>query len=109
MDALAVLAGSWGVLMGISPLLQIRRIVQRGSSADVSIGYLVVLIVGFALWAAYGASIANVALIISNGVALVVGLATIAIARRYRHPAGAGPVARQGPVGNGTSGGRTAD
>ena len=109
MDALAVLAGSWGVLMGISPLLQIRRIIQRGSSADVSIGYLMVLIVGFALWAAYGASIANVALIISNGVALVVGLATIAIARRYRHPAGAGPVRRPGPAGSGTSEGRAAD
>ncbi len=109
MDALAVLAGSWGVLMGISPLLQIRRIVQRGSSADVSIGYLTVLIVGFALWAAYGASIANVALIISNSVALVVGLATIAIARRYRHPAGPGPVGLQGPAGTATTEGRAAD
>jgi MtN3 and saliva related transmembrane protein len=110
MDALAVLAGSWGVLMGISPLLQIRRIVQRGSSADVSIGYLTVLIVGFALWAAYGASIANVALVISNTVALVVGLATIAIARRYRHAAGAAPAGRQAaPSGSGTSEGRAAD
>jgi MtN3 and saliva related transmembrane protein len=84
MTALAVLAGAWGVLMGVSPLLQIRRIIERGSSADVSIAYLSVLIVGFALWAAYGFSIANAALVVSNSVALVVGLTTVGVARRYR-------------------------
>jgi uncharacterized protein with PQ loop repeat len=87
MTALAFLAGTWGIVMGISPLLQIRRIVERGSSADVSIGYLSVLAVGFALWATYGLSIANAALVAANGVSLVVGLATIMVARRYRRAA----------------------
>ena len=85
LNALAVAAAAWGVLMGISPLLQIRRMVERRSSADVSIGYLSVLIVGFVLWAAYGASIANLALVIPNTVSLVVGIATILVVRRYRH------------------------
>jgi MtN3 and saliva related transmembrane protein len=87
-DALAVVATAWGVLMGISPLLQIRRMVQRRSSADVSIGYLSVLLVGFLLWAAYGFSIRNLALVVSNSVALVVGIATISVARRYRRQEG---------------------
>lgn len=87
-EILAVLAASWGVLMALSPILQIRRILERRSSADVSIGYLGVLLVGFALWAGYGLSIANAALIVPNGVALVVGLATVLVAWRYRTPAG---------------------
>lgn len=51
-DTLAVLAASWGVLMAISPILQIRRILERQSSDDVSLGYLGVLLVGFTLWVA---------------------------------------------------------
>lgn len=55
-DGLALTAASWAVLMALTPLLQVRRMVQRRSSADVSLGYLdlVILIPGFALWAAYG-------------------------------------------------------
>jgi uncharacterized protein with PQ loop repeat len=83
-DILAVLAASWGVLMAISPLLQIRRMVQRRSSSDLSLSYLGVLLVGFTLWMAYGISLGNLALIIPNGVAFGVGVATVVIALRYR-------------------------
>lgn len=83
-DALAVLAASWGVLMAASPLLQIRRMLERRSSADLSLSYLSVLVVGFILWVAYGTSLGNLAIVIPNAVALVVGLATILVALRYR-------------------------
>ncbi|HEX8940447.1 MAG TPA: SemiSWEET family transporter [Candidatus Limnocylindrales bacterium] len=92
-DALAVAAASWGVLMAISPLLQIRRILERRSAADVSIGYLLVLLVGWVVWIAYGVSIANAALIVPNAVALVVGVTTIAVAYRFREPAALAPAA----------------
>jgi MtN3 and saliva related transmembrane protein len=85
-DALGVLAASWGVLMAISPLLQIRRMLERRSSADVSITYLSVLQVGFTLWVLYGWALGNPAIMIPNTVALVIGAATIVIAVRYRHP-----------------------
>lgn len=85
-DALGVLAASWGVLMAVSPLLQIRRILGRRSSADVSITYLSVLQVGFALWILYGWALGNAAIIVPNGVALVIGTATIVVALHYRHP-----------------------
>jgi MtN3 and saliva related transmembrane protein len=81
---LAVSAGSWGVLMALSPILQIRRMVQRRSSNDVSVGYFAVLIVGFVLWITYGASIDNLALVIPNSVALVVALTTVVVAFHYR-------------------------
>jgi len=85
-DTLAVMAATWGVVMALSPALQIRRILQRQSSDDVSIGYLGVLLVGFGLWIAYGFSIGNAALIVPNSVALVVGVVTVIVARRYRTP-----------------------
>jgi uncharacterized protein with PQ loop repeat len=83
-DTLAVLAASWGVAMALSPILQIRRILERRSSADLSLTYLGVLQVGFMLWIAYGISLPNAAIVVPNAVAFGVGLVTIALAARYR-------------------------
>jgi len=84
-ETLAVVAASWGVLMALSPILQIRRMLERRSSADVSLGYLAVLQIGFVLWVGYGLSLGNPALIVPNSVALAVGLLTMGIAWTYRH------------------------
>jgi MtN3 and saliva related transmembrane protein len=81
---LGIGAASWGIVMALSPVLQIRRILTRRSSEDVSIGYFLVLVGGFALWLAYGLAIGDPVLVIPNSVAFFVGAATIAIARRYR-------------------------
>lgn len=83
-DALGWIAASYGVLMAVSPALQIRRMLERRSSGDVSLSYLMVLEVGFLLWIAYGVSLPNVAIIVPNVVAVSVGLATILVARHYR-------------------------
>ena len=83
-DTLGILAATWGVMMAVSPALQARRILERRSSADISIAYLAVLQVGFALWVAYGLSLRNTAIIVPNAVALLVGAATIAVALRFR-------------------------
>ena len=83
-DALGAIAASWGVLMALSPLLLMRRMLERRSSADISISYLFVLQVGFTLWVAYGVALRNLAIIVPNGVAFLIGTATIAIALRYR-------------------------
>ena len=85
-DALAALAASWGVLMALAPLLQMRRVLERRSSADISIAYLAVLQVGFSLWVAYGFALRNPAIVVPNSVAFVVGMATIMLALRYRAP-----------------------
>ncbi|CAN5505996.1 hypothetical protein BH20CHL6_BH20CHL6_14190 [soil metagenome] len=83
-DALGVLAATWGVLMAVAPILQIRRILERRSSADVSLAALGVLQVGFTLWVGYGLTLGNAALIVPNSVAFAVGLAAIGVAWRYR-------------------------
>ena len=82
--ALGVAAATWGMVMALSPLLQIREIRRRRSSEGISIGYFGVLLVGFALWAAYGLAREDVPLVIPNCVALVVASLTIAVALRLR-------------------------
>ena len=84
---LAVAAAVWGVLMGVSPVLQIRQMLRQRSSRDVSVGYFTVLLVGFGLWISYGIASGNLALIVPNAVALLIGVSTIAIAVRLRKPA----------------------
>jgi len=85
---LAVIASSWGIAMAVAPTLQIRHMINARSSSGISIPYLSVLVIGFALWFAYGIALRNVALIIPNTIAFVVGATTIAVARHYRTEAG---------------------
>jgi MtN3 and saliva related transmembrane protein len=82
--ALAVTAASWGVLMALAPVLQIRKIRMNRSARDVSLAYLSVLLVGFVLWLGYGLSLGNPALVVPNTIALLVCAVTIAVALRYR-------------------------
>ena len=77
---LAGAASSWAVLMGIAPVLQIRRMLREQSSRQVSIGYFTVLLIGFLLWIAYGAAAGIMALVIPNIVALLVGATVIIVA-----------------------------
>jgi MtN3 and saliva related transmembrane protein len=83
-SVLAIAASSWAVLMGISPLLQIRRMLRERSSRDVSVAYFAILLIGFLLWIGYGAAAGLLALVIPNIVALLVGTAVIVVALRLR-------------------------
>ena len=83
-SVLAIAASSWAVLMGIAPVLQIRRMLRERSSRDVSVAYFAILLVGFLLWIGYGAAAGLPALVIPNIVALLVNVAVIAVALRLR-------------------------
>jgi MtN3 and saliva related transmembrane protein len=85
---LATAASSWAVLMGIAPMLQIRRMLREQSSREVSLGYFTILLIGFLLWIAYGLAAGIPALVIPNGVALLVGVAVVIVALRLRHRSG---------------------
>jgi uncharacterized protein with PQ loop repeat len=82
--ALGIAAASWALLMALSPMLQVREIVRRGSSEGISIGYFVVLLVGFGLWISYGLARHDLPLVVPNSVAFLVMGATIAVALRTR-------------------------
>lgn len=82
---LGVSAAAWGLVMALSPLLQIRQMWLRRSSDDVSVGFFALLLPGFGLWIAYGTVRSDPVLIVPNVVALLVGVSTIAVARLLRH------------------------
>ncbi len=81
---LAAAATSWGLVMGLAPLLQARVVIRRRSSAGVSTGWIGILLVGFIVWLCYGAVDDNWPLIISNSVALTVDAATLGVVLLYR-------------------------
>ena len=83
-NALAVAAASWGVLMGLSPVLQIRRMLSERSSRDLSLSYFLVLLVGFVLWICYGIVVGNPVLIVPNSISFVAGTVTVIVALRLR-------------------------
>jgi len=85
-STLAFTAATWAIAMALGPVLQIRKIVEHKSSRSISVGYFLVLLVGFILWLAYGIAASNLALIVPNAVAAVVIVATIIVALRYRQP-----------------------
>ncbi len=82
--ALGVTAATWAMLMALSPLLQVREIRRRRSSDGVSIAYFCVLLVGFALWVAYGLARGDLPLVVPNTVALLIAALTITVAARHR-------------------------
>lgn len=100
-ETLAVLATVAGVLMAISPTLQIRRMRRTRSSNDVSLLYLSMLSCGFVAWLAYGWALGNPAMLISNTASLTFMLITIGVALRFRRGgvkrAAAGAVALNPP------------
>ena len=81
-----LVTGTYGILMSLAPILQARRMRARRSSVDVSIIYMVVLEIGFALYLVYGISISNRVLIATNTVSLLATSATLALAIAYRRP-----------------------
>ena len=67
-------------------LLQARRILQRRSSADVSITYFLITSGNMALWLAYGWLKQDPVLYLLNMVGLVCAITVVIAAIRFRHP-----------------------
>ena len=82
---LSVLAGSLGVLMGASPLLQALRAQQRRSSADISMPFLVLLLAGGVAWLAYGIALGRIAMIVANSVGVIACTTTIGVSYYWRN------------------------
>ncbi len=83
-DIFGPIASFMGVLMSLSPLFQVRRVLERGRSDDVSQLFPLVIAIGCAAWVAYGVSTSDAYLIVPNVVGVITNVATLAIVRRYR-------------------------
>jgi MtN3 and saliva related transmembrane protein len=82
--SLAVATTIWGLVMAAAPMLQVRRIRAAGSSAGVSLTHLVVLLVGFSLWLAYGVANDLTPIVVTNVVNLCATATWLVIAHRHR-------------------------
>lgn len=83
-ELLGVVAGAFGVGMGASPLLQAVKAHRRRSSADVSVSFLLVLLLGGLAWLAYGVALGNTPLIVGNTVGVLASSTAIVVAVRWR-------------------------
>ncbi|WP_217924083.1 SemiSWEET family sugar transporter [Miltoncostaea oceani] len=84
MNALAATVSVYGVIMALAPGLQVRRMRQERSARGVSIGYAVVLWIGFCIWLAYGLAEGDTPLILANMVNVLVTGVMIGFAVRVR-------------------------
>ena len=83
-DVLGPAALVAGLLMAVSPVLQVRRMLQTRSSRDFSLGYPTLLCVGFVIWMAYEISLSNVPMMLSNAASMTFMIVTIAVALSFR-------------------------
>ena len=77
-------ASAWGLVMALAPILQMRRMLVLGSSRDVSLSYFSLLIPGFLLWVAHGATTGDLFLVLPNALAAVTAACLIAVAMWLR-------------------------
>lgn len=84
-EVLGIVAATFGVGMGASPLLQARRAHLRRSADDVSLGFIGVLFCGAIAWMSYGIADDNLTLVIPNAVGVCGSGTALLVALRYRH------------------------
>jgi uncharacterized protein with PQ loop repeat len=77
--------------MGLAPLLQVRIIIRERDATRTSLGWPLILLVGFVVWFAYGAVKHNVPLMVSNTVAVIASTTLVITALIYRRAALAAP------------------
>lgn len=83
-DIFGPIASFMGVLMSLAPMLQVRRVLERGHSDDVSIAMPVVIAAGAAAWIAYGVAADDIYLIVPNVVGVISNVTSVFVVHRYR-------------------------
>jgi uncharacterized protein with PQ loop repeat len=83
-ETLALVTTFWGLLMGLAPLLQVRVILRERDSRGTSLGWVLILLVGFTLWFTYGVVNHLVPLMVTNLVSVTVTASLLVATRIYR-------------------------
>jgi MtN3 and saliva related transmembrane protein len=97
-QALGSSAAAFGCVMATAPLLQARLIVLRGSSDDLSKGFLALFTAGSAIWAAYALSVQDWFVFVPNVVATATCAFTLTVANRVRRRANCAADHRHSPT-----------
>ena len=73
-----------GICTAISLLPQIIKVLKEKKAQDISLFYLVVLLLGLALWTYYGALKKDIPIIVTNAFSMVLNLAMIVLGIFYK-------------------------
>jgi uncharacterized protein with PQ loop repeat len=63
---IALVAGVYGIVTSLSPVLQIIQMRRAGSSESLSRSYIAISVGGYLIWFAYGLAMWNMPLIVSD-------------------------------------------
>jgi MtN3 and saliva related transmembrane protein len=83
MNFTSVIGISASVFTALSLLPQLVKMMKEKKSDDISIGMLIVLLIGLGLWIYYGFLIKDWIIIISNSFSLIINLVTIGLSLKY--------------------------
>jgi uncharacterized protein with PQ loop repeat len=81
---LGLTATGYGVVAALAALLQMRQMLARRASCDVSARFFAAYVGGYAIWLLYGLSVGSVPLIVVDTVGLVCGGLTLSVALALR-------------------------
>ena len=73
--------------MGLAPLLQVRVIIRERDSSGTSMGWILILLVGFVLWFAYGVVNRDLPITVTNLVSVTVTTTLLIATRIFGHRA----------------------
>lgn len=82
----AIAASISGLLMGLSPLAQVRRILRLRDSTAVSATVYCTLLINCSIWLIYGIASRDLPLVLANAVFILSASTTLFVIRRYRRP-----------------------
>jgi MtN3 and saliva related transmembrane protein len=74
-----------GVCTSVSLLPQLIKLVKEKNARDLSIIYLVILLIGLALWVWYGVRQEDLPIVITNTVAVALNVAILVMGLRFKH------------------------
>ena len=77
-------ATAYGVFAALTALLQMRQMLRRRTSCDISARFFAAYTGGYALWLLYGLSVGDVPLIVVDAAGLLCGGVTLGVALALR-------------------------
>src|SRR5262245_33776102 len=84
MESLALIATAYGTLAALAGLLQMRQMMQRRTSCDVSARFFTAYAGGYAIWLVYGISVGSAPLIVVDAIGMLCGGVTLVVALSLR-------------------------
>lgn len=84
MSFIEILGLTAGTITSITFLPQVIQVWKTKSSRDISLGMLLLLLLGVSMWLAYGIIIANTAIIYTNSMVMAMGLILLYFKWKYK-------------------------